>query len=94
MRKGWYKKAKKKFVKKRVYDWRYGEGWRSYSDHLEWNNRGGQVWQCSSNAWQQRFETLRKEGFIKAFWLARVLAKKGIGDFSWHKKFDPREEAG
>jgi len=84
MRRGWYKRARKKFVRKRVYSWRFQEGWMQHHDKLECR-RDGVRYQYSNNTWEQRIRKLKEMGFVKGFWSARQLVKRGIGEFYWHK---------
>lgn len=93
MRKGWFKKAKKKFVKKRIYRWEIN----SYGSEpkLQMGHSG-----CSTLIHEDRderyqiLEHAQDLGFIKGFWYGRKLDK---GMEGWGLHFDKRvnlEEGG
>jgi len=83
-RKGWYKKAKLKFVLKRVFSYTYGKDVLSYymievyRDMVEFSY-------SVKDGWYQRLKKIENKGFISGFWYARALSKKHIGNFYWSK---------
>jgi len=71
-RNGWYKKAKLKFVLKRVFSYTYEKDVLSsyrievYRDMVEYS------W-SSKDDWYQRIKKIQKKGFDDGFWYARAL---------------------
>jgi len=84
-RKGWYKKAKLRFVLKRVYNYTYeGSGYNSpsitaYEGNFEYK------YYTKDSVTFQRIMQIKNKGFIGGFWYARALSKKQIGNFYWSK---------
>jgi len=83
-RKGWYKKARIKFVWKRVFSYTYEKDVLSsymievYRDTVEFSY-------STKDDWYQRLKKIENKGFIGGFWYARALSKKHIGNFYWDR---------
>lgn len=88
MRKGWFKKARKKFVKKRVYRWKLC--FENSSEEIEFLNGwagGSYTLKFHSHDFIcQLLEKVRDFGFIEGFWYARKEGKKKEGFNFWFDK--------
>ena len=92
MRKNWFKKAKKKFIKKRIFRWILCEKWHS-PPHVEveyvWNE-GASLTYCSKDHLYQIIRKAKDLGFIKGFLYAESVAKRDPK--SWRFYFDKKGE--
>ena len=86
-RKGWDKKARDKFVRKRVFVYKYGDNETEIA--VYGNSR--EYTYYSKDDWYQRVRKVGDRGFTRGFWYARGLGKKNIGYFSWNKKLKDGE---
>ena len=93
-RKGWFKKARKKFVKERVFRWVFREK-RSYPGYeIEYlhNSRAEMRWVVTDSMYQD-LNHLYYSGFTRGFWEARRLAKNSTTwRFYWDRKNDYKEK--
>lgn len=87
-RKGWFKKAKKKFVKKRVYRWCFYFAGRDYDLERYQSGRFSMKYRDRDATFQQ-LENIKILGFVKGFWKARSMAHNSE---SWCFYFDKRIE--
>jgi len=73
LRKGWYKKARRKFVRKRVFSWRLCQdnciGWWYKRSRL--SRKLSQTGWSPSSEHKQVMEKLNRMSFAKGFWYAR-----------------------
>ena len=86
MRKGWFKKAKKKFVKKRVYRWEISS-YRSTPKLQMLRTGSSNLQYTDKNERYQILEHAKNLGFIKGFLYGRELEK---GEEGWGLSFDKR----
>ncbi len=85
MRKGWFKKARKKFVKKRVYRWKLCTEFSR--EKIEYFRSGRNTIQFYSHDHvYQLLEKISDLGFIKGFWYARKEGRKKEGFNFWFDK--------
>lgn len=74
-RKGWFKKAKKKFVRERVYRWSFRRPWPN-REELEYHRSGRHTMEYyDRDIIFQQLEKVENLGFMKGFWKARSMAK-------------------
>lgn len=93
MRKGWFKKAKRKFVKKRVYRWKLcaGHG-QPAKEEIEFLRSGGLFGRSATIKFSshdriyQILEKARDYGFVQGFWYAREIIKKDEFFYFWFDK--------
>ena len=80
-KKNWFKKARYKFVKKRVLYWNFyyeglGSSFVSYELKMDCFGRGELHYSDKFNDRYYLLERISKLGFVKGFWEARRIAQK------------------
>lgn len=84
---GWFRKAKIKWAKKRLFSWRFNDG----SSWLEWHNtgsRGALEWGWDKDEHEQIFLHVYAGGFVDGFWLARhITLTRGTVEASHSKNY-------
>lgn len=84
VRKGWYKKAKKKFIRKKIYSWKLCEPFGSIGKYeIEFiHNEGTRITFQSKSHKYQALKKAQILGFVKGFFYARKLHQEAP-DFWW-----------
>ena len=88
-RKGWYKKARIKFVNKKVFSWTLSKHKQnSHCQIQSLNSGGGTIRYMSKDENYQIIKAVDDLGFVKGFFKAREYAKKHSDEwyFSFAKK--------
>ncbi len=86
MKKGWFKKAKRLFVKRRVYEWKFQSERGSQPDFTlscivnDYPSCSGWFFFDQDN---QILAHLRSLSFVKGFWKARELSKTHSDDYKF-----------
>ena len=88
-KKGWFKKARKKFVNKRVFSWKL-ENYRKHFDYgiRVFKNSNTLIKYADKDRDYQIVHAISDLGFVKGFWKAREYAKKN--DYDWCFGFDKK----
>ena len=87
-RNGWFKKARKKFVNKRVFSWDFSNYRERYNYMIEAiEGQGMKLRYIDKDKNYQIINTISNLGFIEGFWKAREYAKNhnDIWCFSFDK---------
>lgn len=86
-RKGWFKKARKKFANGRIFSWTLSHYRDNFSHQIEALNDGGISLKYNDRSEKyQVINTIHGLGFTDGFWKAREYAKKH--DNNWCFTFD------